>query len=295
MKKIALATCTELPTLNAGDRSYQKALEELGLTAEPVVWDDASLDWTIYDAVVIRSTWDYVTKLGAYKNWLMHLDQLKVEVLNPSHMVLWNIDKRYLLELESKGIHIVPTDIIDKSPQPSELEELSKRISADAVIIKPSVSATAYQTYKVPVTDLHLYQDEVNEILERCCVLIQPYLKEVELKGEYSFIFFNGTFYYSLIKRPKLGDFRVQYEHGGNENMIDTYLPMYEQAKKVIDALPTTPLYARIDMIEVDGQMLLMEAELIEPDLFIDKAGEWTADQFAKATSKLLNSKEVSL
>ena len=102
--------------------------------------------------------------------------------------------------------------------------------------------------------------------------MIQPYLPTIETAGETSLLFFGRTFSHAVNKRPVGGDFRIQVQFGG------LYTPVAQPpagamalAQKVLAAIDEPLLYARIDMVpDADGNWLLMEAELIEPDLYLD-------------------------
>jgi len=52
--------------------------------------------------------------------------------------------------------------------------------------------------------------------------------------------------------------------------------------------LPTMPLYARVDGIVRDDQFVLMELELIEPNLFLANAAG-AVDRFASAIARRLD------
>ena len=106
---VALATCSLLPDLDDDERLLIPALAELGLVAEPRVWDDPSVDWDAFRAVVVRSTWDYSDRRDAFLDWCARPRQL----LNSLPVIEWNTDKRYLRELAAAGIPVVPTTWID--------------------------------------------------------------------------------------------------------------------------------------------------------------------------------------
>ena len=106
--------------------------------------------------------------------------------------------------------------------------------------------------------------------------MIQPFFHQVQMEGEYSFVFVDGDFCHAVIKKPKQGDYRVQSIYGGYEKKITPNCRDLTSAYNVIDALPLQmPLYARIDMIRGhDNQLMLMEAELIEPYLYPEQGPE---------------------
>jgi hypothetical protein len=72
------------------------------------VWWDPAVRWPEYDLVVIRSTWDYVERLPEFRGWLHDVDE-GGRLRNPAPVVEWNLDKRYLLDLEAEGVPVIPT------------------------------------------------------------------------------------------------------------------------------------------------------------------------------------------
>jgi hypothetical protein len=134
----------------------------------------------------------------------------------------------------------------------------------------------------------HLKHDEWLAFLdrleaERRPMLIQPWLDAVVSEGEYSLIFFGGTFSHCVAKRPKAGDFRVQPDHGGSTTAVDVPEGALAVAEAALAAAPTSALYARVDLIRgTDGTLQVMELELIEPALFLHCVPEAEA-RFAAA------------
>jgi hypothetical protein len=124
--------------------------------------------------------------------------------------------------------------------------------------------------------------------------MIQAYLSEIENDGERSLIFFDGKFSHAIRKRPQLGDFRVQESHGGLFSAIDVSPEELRFGDQVISAVRTRfpkdsmPLYGRIDYVLVDGRPHLMEAELLEPDLYFHHA-PGAAERFARVLIDVLN------
>ncbi len=70
-------------------------------------------------------------------------------------------------------------------------------------------------------------------------------------------------------KVPAPDDFRVQEEFGSRTDLLDPPSPALAAARRVLENLPETPCYARIDGVMREREFLLMEVELIEPDLFL--------------------------
>ena len=137
--------------------------------------------------------------------------------------------------------------------------------------MKPAVSGGAHRTWRAspgePADEARL-----SAMAGDGTVLIQPLVDEIERDGEWSLIFFDGRFSHAVIKRPRSGDFRVQKEHGGTVEPIVPSASIIADAARAIAAASAageTPLYARVDGCVVDGTLMLMELELLEPELFL--------------------------
>jgi glutathione synthase/RimK-type ligase-like ATP-grasp enzyme len=245
---IALVTWRGLPELAPDDRLLREALLRRNGRVDVLAWDDPGADWRRYDAIVIRSTWDYHTRIDEFLQWLDRLEGLPV--WNPPAVLRRNTHKSYLLDLQAQGIEIVPTILM-----------------RGGAVVKPAVSATAHGTVR--------FEHDI---------LIQPYVPEIEA-GELSFVFLGGAYSHAVRKLPREGEFRVQNEFGGTVERIDPGPALIAQAQRVADTLGERWLYARVDGVVRDGRLLLMELEATEPSLFLDDAA---AQRLADAiTSRL--------
>ncbi len=103
-------------------------------------------------------------------------------------------------------------------------------------------------------------------------MMIQQYVEEIESDGEWSLVYFGGTFSHAIRKRPSAGDFRVQVELGGTAEAAVPPDRVRAVADALMAALSTTPVIARVDLIATRAGVLLMELELIEPELFLSFA-----------------------
>ncbi len=98
--------------------------------------------------------------------------------------------------------------------------------------------------------------------------MVQPYLEELVRKGEWSLVFLGGRFSHAVLKRPAPGDFRVQKEFGGRLVPAEPTSQAIEEAQAILAAAPKPHLYARVDAVEIEGRLVLVELEMIEPELF---------------------------
>lgn len=279
--RIALVTCRALPDLTDDDQLMLPGLAARGIDARAVVWDDPAVDWPAYDAVIIRSPWDYHKHAAAFAGWIDQLDAAGVQLWNPPGIVRANLDKRYLAALEQAGIPIVPTVWLNTGTS-TDLASLTAANGWGDVVIKPVVSAGASRTWRIGPDA----QPTLDALVAQCDVMVQPYLAQVETSGEWSLIYFRDGFSHGVRKRPKAGDFRVQPQHGGLSARETPPAAVRAAAERLLATIRDPWLYARVDGIDDGGQFLLMELELIEPRLFFTCAPD-AADRFAGLVAKL--------
>jgi len=285
------ATCKDQPLITADDALAAQAVEASGDTDVIAIPWDADADWAQFDAVIIRSTWDYFRRLEEYRAWLEDLNANGVHLLNPSAVVQWNAHKGYLRELATQGVAIVPTFWFDRDGEVG-IEDVLQSAGWVKAVIKPAVSCTAYETWITSTEELasQAQLQRLTELLRGSAVMVQPFMNEIISKGEWSLIFFNGTYSHAVIKRPKRGDFRVQAQFGGTWEVANPSDDLIRQAEHVLAVaanLTATEhaLYARVDGLESDkdGRFLLMELELIEPVLFFGADPASAPRRFASA------------
>jgi len=265
--KTAFVTCTQFPKLTEDDLLATKALGELGISVEAVIWDDPSVDWSAYSDVVIRSCWDYHLKPKEFLSWLTLLERAGTLVHNPVDVIRWNMEKTYLKELQEDGISIVPSLWL-ASGDKVHIADLLLSQGWQKAVIKPVISASAYQTSIISLQEEAEAQAMLSNLLNSGAVIIQEFAEEIRTKGEWSLIFFNKEYSHSVIKRPQQDDFRVQWEHGGTSAAAVPAPSFVTQAQTIIEMIDAPLLYARVDGVEREGKLLLMELELIEPFLF---------------------------
>lgn len=263
--RLAIATYAAMPALYDDDRLLLPALQAEGIAAEPCVWSAPGIDWSAFDAVLLRSTWDYFEHYAAFCRWL---DALPVPSVHARALVHWNSDKRYLAELEARGVATVPTrfcrgDALDAAFAGQDGREL---------VVKPRVSGGAWHTVR-GVVGTPAFAAAVAALPRALEYMVQPFLPEIASEGEWSLLFFGGEFSHAVLKRPAAGDYRVQLQFGGSAARIDPPAALLDAARHVLDATTAAghgPIdYARVDGVIVDGRFLLMELELIEPFLHL--------------------------
>jgi glutathione synthase/RimK-type ligase-like ATP-grasp enzyme len=265
---IGLATSEQVAYLTSDDRLLVEALAANGVDAEPAIWNDDAVNWEKYSAVVIRSTWDYHLYLDEFLAWLDRLESLEVKVFNAPSLVRWNTEKGYLRDLSDRGIAIVPTRWVERGEKTS-LAEILRETGWHDVVVKPAVSASAHRTWRMSADNVDEREEEFASMVDGGRVLVQPFLTAIQSEGEWSLLFYGDVYSHSVLKRPRHDDFRVQQAHGGTSSVLESSTDVVEQAHRVLEAAGQASLYTRVDGCVVDGRFVLMELELIEPDLFL--------------------------
>jgi glutathione synthase/RimK-type ligase-like ATP-grasp enzyme len=243
-------------------------LKEKGLPITEEKWSDEKVNWADYTHAVLKAPWDYFDRFPLFNKWLNHIEALGITLLNPYEIIRWNSDKHYLKDIGDKGLQITPTQYCEKNTLPN-LITFFEFFDADELVIKPTVSGGSKNTFRFNKENVAEVETTIHNLLKEEAFMIQPFLKEIAEEGEWSFLFFNGNYSHSLLKKAKSGDFRVQHYLGGS---IHPQSPTEEQitvAKQYVDQFAKGCLYARVDGVYVNGHFNLMELELIEPFLFL--------------------------
>jgi glutathione synthase/RimK-type ligase-like ATP-grasp enzyme len=267
-RRVALATYARLPMLADDDRLLAAALHAAGVDVAPAVWDDPAVDWTSFDLVVVRSCWDYHTRLDDFLGWVDRLERAGTRVENSPAILRWNAEKTYLRDLAARGVAVVPTRWV-RAGSDATLEAILGEAGWDEVVVKPVVSASATDTWRTTRARAGADAPRFHALAARGGVMVQPFLPMVAAEGEWSLVFLDGAFSHAVLKRPAAGDFRVQHEHGGRATAVTPSPVLVRQAGAALAAAPGAPLYARVDGCLIGGRLHVMELELLEPGLFL--------------------------
>lgn len=283
--KIAILTCEKLPHLNPEDQNIIKELAKHNIDAKATIWDDKTVNWTDFDYLIFRNTWDYFEKETEFKIWLDHIEKLGIKTLNPIAIIQQNIHKFYLRDLQKLGVTILPTIFIDKTNHLNLTEVIPSHWKK--AVIKPAFSAGSYLTEVFDVSEIQTITEKYKSIAAEKELLLQEFMPEIQTIGETSFIFFDKKFSHAVNKKPVDGDFRVQSLFGGQYTLVQPNAELIEKAQRIADTFPENLLYARVDGIIINNELHLMEIECIEPDLYFNLS-EKSIDRFVAAIVELI-------
>ncbi|MFF2370322.1 RimK family alpha-L-glutamate ligase [Agromyces sp. NPDC058110] len=288
--RVAVLRCGRLPSfvtweiadvesLFDDDRRLIDALRDRGVDAEPVAWSADGVDWDAYDVAVLRSTWDYVDRTELFLEVMTTIDRSGCTLLNPLDAVHWNVDKRYLDDLADWGVPIVPV----VRGLPAEAAALVAEVESTGwteLVLKPSVGVGGAGVVRTDAAGLPRLLASLPRAAE---VMVQPFAPSVLDEGELSFVSIGGSQSHVLRKRPAPGDFRAHGIYGGSVERSVASPGDVAEVEAMLSRLPFDLHYARVDVVRLDGRLAVLELELVEPMLYLDRA-TGAAERLAEAT-----------
>lgn len=274
---VALATATAAVGFDADMPLLSAALDSIGVAHEAVVWDDRSVDWSSFALVVLRSTWDYTTRIDEFRAWIDRVSSM-TRLANSAGLVHWNTDKHYLSEAEAVGLPIVPTvfvetdDALDGSaPWSARLDEW---LAVGDVVVKPCISAGSNDTSRHAGRGSAVAHIASLVDVGRT-VMIQPYLTDVEQHSETGLVYLGGGFSHAFAKGPLLAGERDMEAGLYAREQISSRQPSAPEREVGDRAMAWLTdsfgdlLYARVDLLPSAHGPVIIELELTEPSLFL--------------------------
>ena len=218
--------------------------------------------WSAFDGVVIRSCWDYHLRFAEFFAWVDRISALGVRVWNPPRILRWNARKTDLHDLAVGGVRTVPTLWLtgDGAKRSTfSLEQILADTGWDAVVVKPIVSASSHQTWRLSRDEARanhaIHDARLRALVAGYGAMVQPFVPEIARDGEWSLLFFAGELSHVVQKRAARGDFRVQREFGGTFETMSLPTPrVLDAAERALRGVPGEPLYARVDGVILDAE-----------------------------------------
>ena len=263
---VIFATCEQQPLIAVDDQPLANALAARGVQVTPIPWTEID-PYAVVDAppIILRSTWDYHRIPTMFRAWLDALADSGRMTMNPPAVARDNVDKIYLQALEAVGVAIPDTRWLDRVDNDT-IDRAMGEAGWDRAVLKPRIAATAYGTYLLE-RGRTLSDDELAPA-KASGALLQKVVPEIVERGETSVVYAGGAFSHAVVKRAKDDEFRVQKDFGGRVEPASPSDALLSFAAPVMTHVPDTCLYARVDLVESGRGPLLMELELIEPELY---------------------------
>ncbi len=299
MPRLALATAIAAAGLDDDLTPLLDACARAGIDTVARAWDDPTVAWSRFDAVLLRSTWDYTQRLPEFLDWCTRVSA-RTRLINPLPVVRWNTDKHYLADLAAAGIPAVATVFVepDSEPLPALQSFLAAHADAEEFVVKPVVGAGSRDTQRYSRAQEFAAANHIARLLgDSRSVMLQPYLTSVDEQGETALMHFGGVFSHAIRKGALLLRDEGSAAHLFAAESIAPRLPAADElelAQRVLAAATAAlelerPLtYARVDLIrDHDGAPQLLELELCEPSLFFVHA-PGSAERFATLLTRAL-------
>ena len=269
---VALVTCREALGIDYDMPLLLEAVRATGIAVDEVCWDDASIDWSTYEQVVIRSTWDYHRHHDEFMQWVRAVSTVST-ISNSLDVITWNTDKHYLAEVAEMGLPVVPTRFIEPSDT-DWLDDVSMLLAKGDVVVKPTISAGSNDTERH--SNIDVAQKHINELLSaQRSVMLQPYMADVDVESETGLVFIDGKFSHAFAKGALLAQTKNMTSGLYAEEEIsirqptDDQLLIGERAAKWLTSRFGKLLYARVDLLPTAHGPVIIELELTEPSLYL--------------------------
>lgn len=285
MRRCAFLTLHDPTGFVMDDELAIAPLAQRGWQVETLPWDRKGVDWSSYELVVLRSTWDYQHHAEQFLATLAAIEDSGARLENSLAIVRWNMQKTYLRDLAAKGVPIVPTRWRDRLG-PGELLPLFDSLQSTEAVIKPVMSGNAQGAWRLDRTSAQAQADEIEAYYADRPLMMQPFEPAIVDEGEYSLLYFNGALSHGILKVPKHGDFRVQEEHGSEIRAVSAEPALVAAGAAAIDAIGSRLLYARADFVRHGAEFRVMELELVEPALYL-RMDPGAPERFADAITSL--------
>lgn len=275
--RLAAASCAAFPDLYDDWPLLRAALDEAGVDAITAVWDDPAVDWSAFDLVLASGAWDNIHRVDEFLSWVDRVAATGVPVHNSPATLRWNIDKRYLRDLERSGVPIVPTVWVEPMADGAEVGVVPPAAPGGEIVVKPSVSGGGYRTARYQAHEHEAAWAHVADLTAAGrTAMVQPYEPRVDTEGETALVYVGGVFSHALHKDPM-----IKRGTGPRDSLIDNQVvtaanataaqrEVAEQALAAAERILGPTTYARVDLVEtLDRGPAVLELELLDPVLFL--------------------------
>ena len=258
------------------DAALHGALEARGIDFDRPLWNDPTVTWSDYDLAVVRTPWDYTQDRDSFVAWAERT-ATQVRLENSADVLRWNTHKSYLIELEERGVPIVPTAWLGQGTS-IDLAALCASRGWGEVVVKPTIAAGSDGLLRVAAGDAHgpAAQSHIDALLAKGDAMVQPFRRRIS-EGELSLVAIEGTVTHAVRKLPADGEYRVQGRYGGRYAPEAMSVEAVALAEWILESVGTPLLFARVDLVLADdGTLELGELEATEPDLYLELSEQGT-------------------
>ncbi len=235
----------------------------------------------------------YVGQLGKihkkkedFMSFLNILENFSGIVVNPIETIKGNLSKQYLLDLQKKGISVIPTVDVYINYSIQYLKNLNfpnYGKSIEDIVLKPKVFGEQGNGV-IKLSDLKGESEFKDYLKNNGEVIAQPLVNEIYAKGENSYIFTGRNFSHGLNKIT--GNFKINFCGSSKYVSIKPTKAEMDLCQSVFDVWPTNFGYARLDIIPSE-KPLIGEVEMVNPAGYLSETGSF--EKYSKNLNKRLN------
>ena len=271
-KKVAIVSCDKWVGKVKEDELLKFELNKLLVDVDIISWQDKTVDYSKYDAVVIRSLWGYQDYIEEFMEYLDKLKKDKVKVFNNVEILKDNLNKYEQFKILDKyEIPHIKTFFLKKD----ELDKVSKiNKEHKDLVVKPIISGSGNNTFIISDT-IEKNNIKVDEVKEKFSgvlndtnnyLMVQPFVKEIDA-GEISVILINNKISHIVVRNTSIFNNKGSISVVGLDIMDDKMKAIVDSCTKIKEY--DDSLYMRVDIVKIGEDYKVMELELVEPQLFL--------------------------
>lgn len=271
-KRIAIVSCDKWVGKVREDELLKFELNKLFVDVDIISWQDESIDYSKYDAIVIRSLWGYQDYIKEFMGYLDKLKKDKVKVFNSVEILKDNLNKYEQFKiLDNYEIPHIQTFFLKKD----ELNEVAKiNKEYQDLVVKPIISGSGNNTFIISDTieKNNIKVDEVRKKFDEVLndvnnyLMVQPFVKEID-DGEVSVVLIDNKISHMVVRNTSVFNDKGSISVVGLDTMDDKMIAIVDKCTKISEYKDA--LYMRVDLVKIGDDYKVMELELVEPQLFL--------------------------
>lgn len=272
-KKIAIVSCDKWINKVKEDILLKIELNNKLIDVDVISWQDRRIDYTKYDALIIRSIWGYQDYIEEFINWLNMLKEKNIKVFNNVDILLSNFNKYEQFKLLDKyDIPHIDTFFIKKE-NIDEVNDIYRHYKD--IVVKPIISGSGNNTFVISDNikknniEIKNVKEKFEEVLNKVnnYIMVQPFVKEIN-DGELSIVIVNNKISHAAIRYTSIFNNVNQIKVVNVNQLDDKVSAVVNKCQNIVEYKDA--LYMRIDMVKIDNEYKIMELELVEPQLFFE-------------------------
>ena len=200
-----------------------------------------------------------------YSQMISRFERSPAIVVNNPKTIRWNMSKTYLFDLAENGIDVIPTYEVDENL----IERVNQR---EKFVFKPKIGERGLGQRLVQCSsDLEWLKGQAPHYLA------QEFCPDIR-SGERSLVFIGHEFTHAVLKQPNPNDpneYRCNESRGGTVTLYHPSIEEFNYANRLLDYVSQRfpIIFSRIDLVDVKGRPVLMEAELLNPSIYANYIG----------------------